>query len=143
MERPHLEVADVFRRYGPEYRLQRAETLSHGQRRVMNAVERCRTEALGGHLEQCDACGYQRPAYNSCRNRHCPKCQSLARAQWLQDRQAELLPTQYFHLVFTLPEQIAAIAHQKKSVLSMEQGKVSFRWKDYHDQEVDSFTYYL
>ena len=117
MERPHLEVADVFRRYGSEYRLQHTEILSHGQRRVMNAIERCRTEALGGHLEQCDACGYQRPAYNSCRNRHCPKCQSLARAQWLQDRQAELLPTGYFHIVFTLPEQIAAIAYHNKALL--------------------------
>ena len=117
MERPHLEVADVFRRYGPGYRLQYAQTLSHGQQRVMSAIERCRTEALGGHLEQCDSCGYQRPAYNSCRNRHCPKCQSLARAQWLQDRQAELLPTQYFHVVFTLPEQIAAIAYQNKAAL--------------------------
>ena len=117
MEPQHLEVADVFRRYGPEYRLQHAGTLSHGQQRVMSAIERCRTEALGGHLEQCDSCGYQRPAYNSCRNRHCPKCQSLARAQWLQDRQAELLPTQYFHLVFTLPEQIAAIAYQNKAAL--------------------------
>jgi len=83
----------------------------------MRAIERCRTEALGGHLEQCDSCGHQRPVYNSCRNRHCPKCQSLARAQWLQDRQAELLPTQYFHVVFTLPEQIAAIAYQNKAVL--------------------------
>jgi hypothetical protein len=117
VERPHLEVADVFRRYGPEYRLRHVETLSQGQRRVMNAIERCRTEALGGHLEQCDACGYQRPAYNSCRNRHCPKCQSLARVRWLEERQAELLPTQYFHVVFTLPEQIAAIAYQNKAVL--------------------------
>ena len=117
MERPHLEVADVFRRYGSEYRLQHAGTLSWEQQRVMRAIERCRTEALGGHLEQCDACGYQRPAYNSCRNRHCPKCQSLARAQWLQDRQTELLPTQYFHVVFTLPEQIAAIAYHNKAVL--------------------------
>jgi hypothetical protein len=117
VERPHLEVADVFRRYGSEYRLQHAETLSREQQRVMSAIERCRTEALGGHLEQCDACGYQRPAYNSCRNRHCPKCQSLARAQWLEDRQAELLPTPYFHIVFTLPEQIAAIAYHNKAVL--------------------------
>jgi predicted Zn-ribbon and HTH transcriptional regulator len=118
VERPHLEMADVFRRYGPEYRLQHAGTLSHGQQRVMSAIERCRTEALGGHLEQCDSCGYQRPAYNSGRNRHCPKCQSLARARWLQDRQAELLPTQYFHVVFTLPEQIAAIAYQNKAPMS-------------------------
>jgi hypothetical protein len=117
VERPHLEVADVFRRFGSEYRLQHAGTLARAQQRVMSAIERCRTEALGGHLEQCDACGYQRPAYNSCRNRHCPKCQSLARAQWLQDRQTELLPTGYFHIVFTLPEQIAAIAYHNKALL--------------------------
>ena len=117
MERPKLEVADVFRRYGPAYRQQHADSLSRGQRRVMSAIELCRTAALGGHLEQCDSCGHQRPAYHSCRNRHCPKCQSLARAQWLQDRQAELLPTEYFHVVFTVPEQIAALAYQNKEVV--------------------------
>ena len=83
----------------------------------MSAIELCRTAALGGHLEQCDCCGHQRPAYHSCRDRHCPKCQSLARAQWLQDRQAELLPVPYFHVVFTLPEEIAAIAYQNKELL--------------------------
>ena len=114
MERPKLEVADVFRRYGSAYRQQHAGSLSRGQRRVMSAIELCRTAALGGHLEQCDSCGHQRPAYNSCRNRHCPKCQSLARAQWLEDRQAELLPVEYFHVVFTVPEEIAAIAYQNK-----------------------------
>jgi len=87
------------------------------QRRVMTAIEVCRTAVLGGHLEQCDHCGHQRNAYNSCANRHCPKCQSLARAQWLEDRQSELLDTQYFHVVFTLPEQIAAIAYQNKREL--------------------------
>src|SRR5262250_1315122 len=114
MERPRLEVADVFRRYGPAYRQQHEASLSRGQRRVMNAIELCRTAALGGHLEECDCCGHQRPACNSCANRHCPKCQSLARAQWLADRQAELLPVEYFHVVFTVPEQIAAIAYQNK-----------------------------
>ncbi len=114
MNRPKLEVADVFRRYGSAYRQEHGASLSRGQRRVMSAIELCRTAALGGHLEQCDSCGHQRPAYNSCRNRHCPKCQSLAGAQWLQDRQAELLPTPYFHVVFTLPEEIAAIAFQNK-----------------------------
>ena len=84
------------------------------QLRVMSAIERCRTAALGGHVEQCDECGHQRIAYNSCRNRHCPKCQSLARAQWLEERQAELLPVEYFHVVFTVPEPIAAIAFQNK-----------------------------
>ena len=83
----------------------------------MSAIERCRTAALGGHVEQCDACGHQRIAFNSCRNRHCPKCQSLVRAQWLEDRQADLLPVEYFHVVFTLPEEIAAIAYQNKAVV--------------------------
>jgi hypothetical protein len=87
------------------------------QRRVMTAIEVCRTAVLGGHLEQCDHCGHQRNAYNSCGDRHCPKCQSLARAQWLEARQSELLDTQYFHVVFTLPEQIAAIAYQNKREL--------------------------
>jgi len=117
MPRPKLEVADVFRRYGAAYRQQHAGSLSRGQRRVMSAIELCRTAALGGHLEECDCCGHQRPAYDSCRNRHCPKCQSLARAQWLQARQAELLPVEYFHVVFTLPEEIAAIAYQNKKVV--------------------------
>ena len=83
----------------------------------MTDIERCRTAALGGHLEQCDACGHQRIAFNSCRDRHCPKCQSLVRAQWLQERQAELLPVEYFHVVFTVPQQIAAIAYQNKAVV--------------------------
>jgi Transposase zinc-binding domain len=83
----------------------------------MSAIERCRTAALGGHLEQCDSCGHQRPAYNSCRDRHCPKCQSLARARWLEERQTELLPVEYFHVVFTLPREIAAIAYENKEVV--------------------------
>ena len=83
----------------------------------MSAIEQCRTAALGGHVEECDACGHQRISYNSCRNRHCPKCQSLARAQWLSDRQAELLPVEYFHVVFTVPQEIAAIAYQNKDVV--------------------------
>jgi Transposase zinc-binding domain/Putative transposase len=117
VERPKLEVADVFRRYGAAYRQQNTGSLSRGQRRVMSAIELCRTAALGGHLEQCDHCGHQRPAYNSCRNRHCPKCQSLARAQWLEDRQAELLPVEYFHVVFTVPAEIAALSYQNKQVV--------------------------
>jgi len=115
--RERLEVADIFRRYGPAYRQQHAASLGGGQRRVMSAIELCRTAALGGHVEQCDRCGHQRIAYDSCRNRHCPKCQSLARAQWLEDRQAELINTEYFHVVFTLPEQVAAIALQNKKAL--------------------------
>jgi hypothetical protein len=117
MERPRLEVGDVFRRYGDAYRQQHAGSLSLAQLHVMSAIERCRTAALGGHVEQCDQCHFQRIAYNSCRDRHCPKCQSLARAQWIEDRQAELLDTQYFHVVFTVPEEIAAIAYQNKKVL--------------------------
>lgn len=112
-----LEVADIFRRFGPAYRQAHAEALSRGQRRVMSAIERCRTAALGGHVERCEDCGHLRISYNSCRNRHCTKCQSLARAQWLEARQAELLPTQYFHVVFTIPAPIAAIAYQNKKTL--------------------------
>jgi putative transposase/transposase-like zinc-binding protein len=117
MDRPKLEVADVFRRYGAAYRQEHGASLSTAQRRVMTAIEACRTAVLGGHLEQCDHCGHQRNAYNSCANRHCPKCQSLARATWLEDRRSELLNTQYFHVVFTLPEQIATIAYQNKRQL--------------------------
>jgi len=117
MDGPRLEVGDVFRRYGETYRQQHAGSLSRDQLRVMTAIERCRTAALGGHVEQCDQCHFQRIAYNSCRDRHCPKCQSLARAQWIEDRQAELLDTQYFHVVFTVPEEIAAIAYQNKEVV--------------------------
>jgi hypothetical protein len=112
--RPPLEVADIFRQYGYDFRL--THSLSPEQRRVMRAIERCRTASLGGHVEQCDACGHQRIAYNSCRNRHCPKCQALAKARWLQARLADLLPVDYFHVVFTLPEQLAAVALQNKRV---------------------------
>lgn len=112
-----LEVADIFRQVGPSYREDHATALSQGQRRVMSAIEQCRTAALGGHVEQCDSCGHQRITFNSCRNRHCPKCQSLVRAQWLEDRQTELLPVEYFHVVFTVPQEIAAIAYQNKAVV--------------------------
>jgi Putative transposase/Transposase zinc-binding domain len=117
VERQKLAVADVFRRYGAAYRQAHDASLSLGQRRVMTAIEVCRTAALGGHVERCDACGHQRIFYNSCRNRHCPKCQSLARADWIEDRLAEILETQYFHVVFTVPEEIAAIAYQNKRVV--------------------------
>jgi hypothetical protein len=116
MDRPKLEVADVFRRYGAAYREQHGASMSIAQRRVMTAIEQCRTAALGGHLERCDQCGYERNAFNSCRDRHCPKCQCLARAQWIEDRQSELLEAPYFHVVFTIPEEIAAIAFQNKRV---------------------------
>ena len=117
MDRPKLEVADVFRRYGTDYRQQHGASMSDAQRRVMHAIEVCRTAVLGGHLERCDQCGHERNAYNSCADRHCPKCQSLARAEWLENRRSELLNTQYFHVVFTLPEQIAPIAYQNKKVV--------------------------
>jgi hypothetical protein len=117
MDRPKLEVADVFRRYGEAYRERHGAAMSTGQRRVMTAIEVCRTAALGGHLERCDDCGHERNAFNSCRDRHCPKCQSLARARWIEDRKAELLEVPYFHVVFTVPEEIAAIALQNKQVL--------------------------
>ena len=117
MERPKLEVADILRRYGDAYRAEHEGSLSSTQRRVMRAITACRTAALGGHLEACDACGHQRISYNSCRNRHCPKCQSLARAQWIEDRKSELLDCPYFHVVFTLPEEIASIAYQNKAVV--------------------------
>jgi len=117
MDRPKLEVADVFRRYGESYRRQHGASLSTAQRRVMTAIEVCRTAALGGHLERCDSCPHERPSYNSCRNRHCPKCQSLARAQWVEKRKAEVLDCEYFHVVFTVPEDIAAIAYQNKDLV--------------------------
>ena len=117
MDRPPLEVAEVFRRYGSAYREQHGASLSTAQRRVMTAIAVCRTAALGGHVEQCDQCGHQRISYNSCRNRHCPKCQSLARAEWLEHRQAELLDCEYFHVVFTLPEPMRVVAYQNQRVV--------------------------
>jgi Putative transposase/Transposase zinc-binding domain len=117
VERPKLEVADVFRRYGEAYRQAHVASFSLAHRRVMTDIEVCRTAVLGGHVEQCEACGHRRIFYNSCRNRHCPKCQSLARADWIEDRLTEVLDTQYFHVVFTVPEEIAAIAYQNKRVV--------------------------
>jgi hypothetical protein len=106
--RPHLEVADVFRAAGEAYRDRYVPTLE--QRKVMTAIERCRTLALGGHLDVCTHCGYRAPAYNSCRNRHCPKCQSLAQARWIEQRRRRIVPTKYFHVVFTLPGELRALA---------------------------------
>jgi Transposase zinc-binding domain len=114
---PVLEVADIFRRHGEAFRQAHAGHLGCVERRIMGAITACRTAALGGHVEQCDDCGATRIAYNSCRNRHCPKCQGLARAQWLADRQAELLPVPYFHVVFTLPAAAGEIAFQNKAVV--------------------------
>jgi hypothetical protein len=110
-------VADIFRHRGPAWRASHAGHLSLGQLKVMSAIERCRTAALGGHVERCEACAHLRIAYNSCRDRHCPKCQAVAAKEWLADRQAELLPVPYFHVVFTLPGPIADIAYQNKAVV--------------------------
>lgn len=106
--RPRLEVAEIFRVHGEGYR--RRHALRPEQRRAMRDLERCRTAALGGHLDVCDRCGHERPAYNSCRNRHCPKCQALAQDEWLAARQARTLPTHYFHVVFTVPAELREIA---------------------------------
>jgi hypothetical protein len=115
--RPALDVADIFRAHGPAYRLAQAGRLSLGQLKVMSAIEACRTAQLGGHVEHCEDCDHVRIAYNSCRNRHCPKCQSAAAQRWLEARQAELLPLAYYHAVFTLPAQIGDIAFQNKAVV--------------------------
>ena len=117
MDKPRLEVADVLREHGESYR-QQAAALSPEQSRVMHAVQVCRTAALGGHRRQCDRCGHEVIAYNSCRNRHCPKCQSLAKARWLEARRAELLPVDYYHVVFTIPDPLLApLALQNKRVV--------------------------
>jgi hypothetical protein len=115
--RPVLEVADVFRHHGPAYRQAHADHLGGTERRVMAAIEACRSATLGGHVEQCADCGLVRYAFNSCRDRHCPKCQGLARAEWLEARQAELLPVPYFHVVFTVPAPIADIAFYNKAAV--------------------------
>jgi hypothetical protein len=115
--RPSLEVADIFRIAGPAYRSLHAGHLSLAQLKIMSAIERCRTAALGGHVEACKDCGHWRVAYNSCRNRHCPKCQGAAARTWLAQREADLLPVGYFHVVFTLPAEIADIAFQNKALV--------------------------
>ena len=117
MGRPALEVADIFRAHGPAWRQAQQGHLSLGQLKVMSAIEQCRSAALGGHVLRCDACELVQIAYNSCRNRHCPKCQARAAHRWLEARQADLLPVDYYHLVFTLPAPISAIAYTNKAVL--------------------------
>src|SRR5215831_6600095 len=117
-KRARPELADVFRRYGE--RFEQTHWVSPGEHKVIRAVTICRTQELGGHLDRCDACGFERPAYNSCRNRHCPKCQCLAKARWLEKQTAELLPVGYFHLVFTLPHELnRLILANKKIVLTL------------------------
>jgi hypothetical protein len=115
--RASLEVADIFRSAGPNYRATHAGHLSLHQLKVMSAIEHCRTAALGGHVEACEDCGHWRIAYNSCRNRHCPKCQAAAARTWLAEREADLLPVGYFHVVFTLPAEVADIAFQNKALV--------------------------
>jgi hypothetical protein len=117
LPRPAVEVADIFRHRGPAWRASHAAHVSLGQLKVMSAIEHCRTAELGGHVERCEDCAHRRVCYNSCRNRHCPKCQAAAAKQWLADRRAELLPVPYFHVVFTLPRPIADIAYQNKAVV--------------------------
>ena len=116
MARPALEVADIFRDHGPAWRQANAGHVSLGQLKVMSAIESCRTAALGGHVARCEDCAHTTIAYNSCRNRHCPKCQGAAAREWLAEREAELLPVPYFHVVFTLPAAIGDIAYQNKAV---------------------------
>lgn len=117
MNRPALDLGEIFRQAGPAFRTAHLGALSAGQRRAMRAIEACRTASLGGHVEACDHCGRTRVSYNSCRNRHCPKCQSLAKAAWLAARQAELLPVPYFHVVFTLPDCLAPVALHNPQVV--------------------------
>jgi hypothetical protein len=115
--RPALEVADIFREHGPAWREAQRGHLSLAQLKVMSAIEQCRSAALGGHVLRCQGCGTDQIAYNSCRNRHCPKCQSSAAKRWLDARQADLLPVEYYHVVFTLPAPIADLAYQNKAAL--------------------------
>jgi hypothetical protein len=117
VSRPAFEVADIFRGHGPAWRQAHAGHVSLEQLKVMSAIESCRTAALGGHVARCENCAYTTIAYNSCRNRHCPKCQGAAATEWLADREADLLPVPYYHVVFTLPAAIADIAYQNKAVL--------------------------
>jgi hypothetical protein len=117
MVRPALELADIFRDHGAAWCTANAGHVSLGQLKVMSAIERCRTAALGGHVARCEGCSHTTIAYNSCRNRHCPKCQGAAAKEWLADRAADLLPVPYFHVVFTLPAAVADIAYQNKAVI--------------------------
>jgi hypothetical protein len=117
MGRPVLEVADIFRDHGPAWRKANAGRVSLGQLKAMSAIENCRTAALGGHVARCEDCAHEAIAYNSCRNRHCPKCQGAAAKRWLAEREAELLPVPYYHVVFTLPAAIGDIAYQNKAAI--------------------------
>ncbi len=116
MERPALEVADIFRTHGPAWRQVQHGHLSLVQLKAMSAIEQCRSAALGGYVLRCNDCQHREVAYNSCRNRHCPKCQTSAARRWLEARQADLLPVDYYHLVFTLPAPISGLAYANKAV---------------------------
>src|SRR6516225_10672774 len=115
--RPAVEVAEVMRQYGEALLAQCGNTLTTEQRRALRALAACRTAALGGHVERCADCGHERIAYNSCRNRHCPKCQALARARWLDRQAGHLLPVEYYHLVFTLPAELSELARSNPTVV--------------------------
>ena len=126
MARSTLEVADIFRTHGPAWRATQRGHLSLAQLKVMSAIEQCRSAALGGHVLRCEGCGADQVSCNSCRNRHCPKCQSNAAKRWLEARQADLLPVEYYHVAFTLP---AAISNSH--LVAMDDASVTFRWKGY------------
>ena len=115
--RPACEIADIFRRYGPAFQEQYARLLTPLHLLVLKALALCRTAQLGGHLLECDHCGHTKPAYNSCHNRHCPKCQAGLRANWFEDRERELLPVDYYHVVFTLPDDLGSLALQNKTLI--------------------------
>ncbi len=117
MKAPALELGDIFRLHGPAYLTTFGDSLSHEQKKALRAIGICRTAALGGHVDQCDQCGYRKISYCSCRNRHCPKCRGQARAQWLEARAAEVLPVEYFHVVFTLPQLVAPLALQNQRLV--------------------------
>ena len=117
MSRPAYEIADVFRRYGTSFQATYARLLGPLQLLVLKALAACRTAQLGGHILRCDRCGHRKQAYNSCQNRHCPKCQATARAKWFEARERDLLPVEYFHVVFTLPSELGGLVLQNKKVI--------------------------
>jgi hypothetical protein len=117
MKAPALELGDIFRLHGPAFLATFGDSLSHEQKQALRAIAVCRTATLGGHVEQCDRCGYRKISYCSCRNRHCPKCHGQARARWLEQRAAELLPVEYFHVVFTVPQLVAPLALRNQRVV--------------------------
>jgi len=117
MKAPALELGDIFRLHGPAYLTRFGDSLSYEQKKALRAIAVCRTATLGGHVDRCDNCGYRKISYCSCRNRHCPKCHGQARARWLEQRAAELLPVEYFHVVFTLPQLVAPLALQNQQLV--------------------------